>query len=311
MPLPRRAAPQRAPREGGRTRLSTGAPLRCRPPPAPDPTGQLASCAAAAQPRVAIKRALGYAGRRPAPPTAAAALSSYSRPLSPPLRRPLTRTHAHPAAACASIQTPRVPPVQRSKGRAADSTPHTRGTLTACLSVHAALAATTLLLEKEGEWERALLLAPRQLLATRPAAHPRFAAVLSRLDASHSWLGQDAIARVGDEPREEDTRGGGRAHRRHGVLEARFSQPVGFSTAALAGLLLSACAARTAAIATEDSRRRSWLSPSSPARRSSMLALASYFRLGALRSERLTAASLWLWRAFATNGRRHRLFGRS
>jgi len=152
--------------------------------------------------------------------------------------------------------------------------------------VHAALAATTLLLEKEGEWERAFLLAPRQLLATRPAAHPRFAAILSRLDASHSWLGQDAIARVGDEPREEDTRGGGRAHRRHGVLEARFSQPVGFSTAALAGLLLSACAARTAAIATEDSRRRSWLSPSSPARRSSMLALASYFRLGALGSER-------------------------
>jgi len=180
-----------------------------------------------------------------------------------------------------------LPPVQRSKGRAADSTPHTRGTLTACLSVHAALASTNLLLEKEGEWERALLLAPRQLLASRPAAHPRFAAVLSRLDASHSWLGQDAITRVGDEPREEDTRGGGRAHHRHGLLEARFSQPVDFSTAALAGLLLCACAAQTAAIATEDSRRRSWLSPSSPARRSSMLALASYFRLGALRSERV------------------------
>jgi len=119
-----------------------------------------------------------------------------------------------------------------------------------------------------------------------PAAHPRFAAVLSCLDASHSWLGQGASARVGDEPLEEDMRGGGRARRRHGVLKARFCQPVGFSTAAHAGLLLSACVARAAAPATEDSRRRSWLSTSSPARRSLMLALASYFCLGALGSER-------------------------
>jgi len=65
-----------------------------------------------------------------------------------------------------------------------------------------------------------------------------------------------------DEPRAEKTRGGGRAPRRHGMLEARLGQPVGFRVAALAGPLLSARRAARAA-ATADSRKRDRSSPSS------------------------------------------------
>jgi len=164
MLLSRRAAPQRAPRESRHARRSTGGPLRCTSPPAPDQRGQLASCAAAALPPVAKK---GLRRRWPAasclrPPPI------YPRTHAPsvPCCTGLSLTHrAHAAAACASIQTPLVATCTCSPtGRAADTTPHTRLALTARLSVYAASAVTTLLLGKEGECERALLL-PRHLLA--------------------------------------------------------------------------------------------------------------------------------------------------
>jgi hypothetical protein len=104
------------------------------------------------------KRALGGAGRRPATFGRRRPFPYLLTHALPPLRRPLARTHAHDAAAYARIHTPAVGTGAALRGSgAADSTPPTRLSLTARLSVHAASAATTLLLEKEGEWERALL----------------------------------------------------------------------------------------------------------------------------------------------------------
>ena len=97
MPLQRRAAPQRAPRDGLRTKHSPGVPLRCILLPVPDrevslpPTWPLRCCRCK-------KRCVGSAGLRPA------ALGrrhpdlvlTYAYPR--PAARLLARTHAYDVA---------------------------------------------------------------------------------------------------------------------------------------------------------------------------------------------------------------------